>query len=240
MHKQNNVQIGTDLEGYVEKPQGKGPFPGVIVVMEAYGITGHIQGVCKRLAKAGFAALAPDHFHGEVIPYGTELPKIIAKISSLKDAQLVKEVEQSLDWFDEQSDVKQGAHGIIGFCMGGRLAFLSNCRLPGRLQAAVSFYGGSIAPGTDPDRMGRTPPIGEAVKMQAPLFLGYGADDQGIPGDEHARIAKTLTDLKKRYVLSVYPGAGHAFLCEERQNYAPEVEPIAWREAIEFLHTNLG
>jgi|SRR6185312_4050284 len=239
MHKQNNVQIATDLEGYVERPSRNGPFPGVVVIMEAYGITGHIHNVCKRLAKAGFVALAPDHFHGDVIPY-SDSAAAMAKIATLKDDQLVKEVGQCLDWFDKQSDVKNGAHGIIGFCMGGRLAFLSNCRLPARLQASVSFYGGAIAPGVNPDRFGRTPPIGEAEKMQAPMFLGYGADDQGIPGDEHARIAKTLTDLKKRYVLSVYPGAGHAFLCEERQAYAAAAEPIAWRESIEFLNANLG
>lgn len=240
MHKQNNVQIASDLEGYVERPQGNGPFPGVLVIMEAFGVTGHIHNVCKRLAKAGFVALAPDHFHGEVIPYDSQMDKILDKLKSLKDEQLVKEVGQSLDWFDQQKDVKKGAHGIIGFCMGGRLAFLSNCRFPSRLQASVSFYGGAIAPGVSPDRFGRTPPIGEAEKMQAPMFLGYGANDQGIPGDEHARIAKTLTDLKKRYVLSVYPGAGHAFLCEERKDYAPAVEPIAWRESIEFLKANLG
>lgn len=239
MHKQNNTQIAADLEGYAERPEGKGPFPGVVVIMEAYGITGHIHNVCKRLVKAGFVALAPDHFHGDVITY-TDSPAAMAKISTLKDDQLVKEVGQCLDWFDKQADVKKGAHAIIGFCMGGRLAFLSNCRLPTRLQASVGFYGGAIAPGVNPDRFGRIPPIGEAEKMQAPIFLGYGADDQGIPGDEHARIAKTLTDLKKRYVLSVYPGAGHAFLCEERPAYAPKVEPIAWREAIGFLHANLG
>src|SRR6185437_15952395 len=152
MHKQNNVEIGPGLEGYVERPDGKGPFAGVIVIMEAYGITGHIHNVCRRLARAGFLALAPDHFHGEVIPYGTELPKIIAKIASLKDEQLVEEVGRCLDWFDEQADVRKDSHGIIGFCMGGRLAFLCNCRLPGRLQAAVSFYGGAIAPGVSPDR----------------------------------------------------------------------------------------
>jgi len=212
VHKQNNTQIGTGLEGYVERPAGSGAFPGIVVIMEAYGLTGHIQGVCKRLAAAGFVALAPDHFHGEIIPY-SDPPAAMAKIPTLKDEQLLKEVGQCLDWFDQRSDVKRGAHGIIGFCLGGRLAFLSNCRLPGRLQAAVSFYGGAIAPGVDSDRFGRTPPIGEAGTMQAPMFLGYGADDQGIPGDEHARIAKILTDLKKRYVLSVYPGAGHAFLC---------------------------
>jgi len=240
MHKQNNVEIGAGLEGYVARPEGRGPFPAVVVIMEAFGITGHIQNACKRLAQAGFVALAPDHFHGEVIPYNSEMPTIIAKISSLKDDVLVQEVGQCLDWFDAQADVKRGAHGIIGFCMGGRLAFLSNCRLPGRLQSALSFYGGAISPGIDPDRFGRTPPIGEAANMQAPIFLGYGADDQGIPGEEHARIAKALTDAKKRYVLSVYPGAGHAFLCEERPAYAPAVEPIAWREAIEFLQATLG
>ena len=149
-------------------------------------------------------------------------------------------MSQCLDWLDQQADVTRGAHGIIGFCMGGRLAFLSNCRFPGRLQAAVSFYGGAIAPGVSPDRLGRIPPIGEAEKMQGPMFLGYGAEDQGITGEEHARIAKTLTDLRKRYVLSVYPGAGHAFLCEERPAYAPKVEPIAWRDSIEFLKANLG
>jgi carboxymethylenebutenolidase len=239
VHKQNNVEIASGLEGYVERPQSTGPFPGMVVIMEAYGVTGHIHNVCKRLAAAGFVALAPDHFHGDVIPYNNS-QSAMTKISTLKDDQLVKEVGQCLDWFDKQTDMKKGAHGIIGFCMGGRLAFLSNCRFPTRLHASVSFYGGAIAPGVSPDRFGRIPPIGEAEKMQAPMFLGYGADDQGIPGDEHARITKTLTDLKKRYVLSVYPGAGHAFLCEERPAYAPKVEPIAWHEAIEFLQANLG
>jgi carboxymethylenebutenolidase len=207
--------------------------------MEAYGLTGHIQNACKRLAEAGFVALAPDHFHGDIVPYA-DSAAAMAKISGLKDETLVKEVAQCLDWFGTQANVKHGAHGIIGFCMGGRLAFLSNCCLPTRLQAAVSFYGGAIAPGADPDRFGRTPPISETARMKAPIFLGYGADDQGITGEEHARIAKALSDAKQRYVLSVYPGAGHAFLCEERANYAPAVAEQAWPDAIAFLKTHLG
>jgi len=239
MHPQNNLEIAPGLEGYVARPEGAGPSPGVVVIMEAFGLTGHIQNACKRLAEAGFVALAPDHFHGEIIAYA-DSAVAMAKIPTLKDEALVQEVGQCLDWFDKQADVRRGAHGIIGFCLGGRLAFLSSCRLPARLQAVVSFYGGSIAPGTDPDRYGRTPPIGETAKMQAPLFLGYGADDQGITGEEHARIAKTLTETKRRYVLSVYPGAGHAFLCEERPNYAPVVAKQAWPDAIAFLKTHLG
>src|SRR5690348_1214974 len=113
MHEQNNTQIASDLEGYAERPKGKGPFPGVVVIMEAYGITGHIHNACKRLADAGFVALAPDHFHGEVIPYA-DSQAAMAKIATLKDDQLVKEVGQCLDWFDRQAGLKHDAHGIIG------------------------------------------------------------------------------------------------------------------------------
>ena len=205
--------------------------------MEAYGLTGHVRGVCERLAKAGVVALAPDHFHGEIIPY-TDAPVAIAKIGTLKDEVLLREVGASLDWLEAQTDVRRGRLGIIGFCMGGRLAFLSNCRHAARLRAAVAFYGGGIAP-PGPDRFGRTPPIGAVADMQAPVFLGYGADDSGILPAEHARIAETLSAAKKRYTLAVYPGAGHAFLCEERANYAPVAAELAWRESIDFLTANL-
>ncbi len=240
MHKQNNVAIKPGLEGFVARPAGTGPFPGVVVLMEAYGITGHIQGVCTRLAKAGFVALAPDLFHGEIVPYN-DMQAAIAKIGTLKDEVMVSEVAASLDWL-ASNGTRADRNGVIGFCMGGRLAFLSGCRLPERLQAVVSFYGGAIAPDDDlakPDRFGRTPPLGQAGNLKAPLFLGYGADDQGIGPAEHARIVSRLTGGKQRYVLSVYPGAGHAFLCEERPAYAPAVVDGAWRDAIDFLSINL-
>jgi carboxymethylenebutenolidase len=164
----------------------------------------------------------------------------MAKIPTLKDAILLDEIGASLDWLDADNG-KAGRNGIIGFCMGGRLAFLANCRLPGRLQAAVGFYGGGIAPeGSGPDKFGRTPPIGEAGSMQAPIYLGYGADDQGIPPAEHARVASVLSTAKKRYSLAVYPGAGHAFLCEERANYAPAAAALAWRDILDFLAAQLA
>ena len=237
MSNSTNTQISNTLKGYVAHPQGHGRFPGLVVMMEAYGITGHIRGVCDRLAKAGFVTLAPDIFHGEVISY-TDMNKVMSKIPTLRDDQILNEIGQTLDWLAAHKNVESKRLGIIGFCMGGRFAFLANCRLSDRLNAAVGFYGGGIAP-AGPDRFGRTPPIGEAANMQAPIFLGYGADDQGIPPVEHARIAETLSAAKKRYTLAVYPGAGHAFLCEERANYAPKAAEQAWPEIIAFLHANL-
>ncbi|MGA9854129.1 MAG: dienelactone hydrolase family protein [Gammaproteobacteria bacterium] len=233
-----NTQISKTLQGYAAFPQAHGRFPGVVVMMEAFGITGHIRGVCQRLAKAGWVALAPDIFHGEVMSY-TDTDKIMAKLPTLRDDVILNEIGQSLDWLAAHKNVKSESLGIIGFCMGGRLAFLANCRFPERLKAAVGFYGGGIAP-SGPDRFGRTPPIIEADKMQAPILLGYGADDQGIPPAEHARIAETLSAGKKRYSLAVYPGAGHGFLCEERASYAPQAAEQAWPEIIGFLKTNLS
>jgi len=240
MNAQNNVEIKPGLEGYAAIPTGRGPFPGVLVFMEAYGITGHIRGVCDRLADAGIGALALDFFHGELIPYA-DAQAAMAKIATLKDEVLLQESAAGLDWLAAQEKVQSDALGVMGFCMGGRLAFLANCRLAARLQAAVAFYGGGIAPeAAGPDRYGRTPPIGETGSMQAPLFLGYGADDQGITAAEHARVVSALSAAKKRYVLSVYPGAGHAFLCEERANYAPAAATLAWRDALDFLAVQLG
>lgn len=239
MTNPTNTQISKTLAGYTARPGGKGPFPGMVVMMEAYGITGHIRGVCERLAAAGFFAVAPDIFHGEVISY-TDTNRVMAKIPTLSDEQILKEIGETLDWLSSQKNVHKDRLGIIGFCMGGRHAFYANCRYPERLKVTVGFYGGGIAAEGPKDRFGRTPPIAEADKMQAPIFLGYGADDQGIPPAEHARIAEKLSSLKKRYTLAVYPGAGHAFLCEERANYAPAVAARAWPEAIEFLHTELA
>jgi carboxymethylenebutenolidase len=234
----SNIQISKTLNGYVAHPQSHGRFSGVVVMMEAYGITGHIRGVCERLAKSGFVALAPDIFHGEVISYA-DTEKVMSKIPTLRDDQILSEVSQTLDWLSAHKSVDPKRLGIIGFCMGGRLAFLANCKLADRIKAAVGYYSGGISP-QGPDRFGRTPPIGEADKMLAPILLGYGADDQSIPPAEHARIAETLSAAKKRYSLAVYPGAGHAFLCEERANFAPKAAAQAWPEITAFLQANLA
>jgi len=238
MHQQNNVEIKPGLEGYAAIPTGTGPFPGVLVFMEVYGITGHIRSACERLGGAGIAALAPDFFHGELIAYA-DAQAATAKIVTLKDEVLLRESGAALDWLASQPRVRANALGVIGLCMGGRLAYLCNCRFPERLKVAVAFYGGGIAPEGGTDRFGRTPPIGETAAMQAPLFLGYGADDPGITPAEHARVASALSAAKKRYALNVYPGAGHAFLCEERSNYAPAAAAPAWQDSINFLKANL-
>jgi carboxymethylenebutenolidase len=229
-----NVSISPSLSGWYAAPAGGARGPGVVVLMEAYGITAHIRGVCERLAAAGFPALAPDLYHGKLIGYD-DMQSAIAAIRELDDGKIIGEIGESLDWLDRQPAVLAGKAAVFGFCMGGRLAFLSGCRHAARLGALVSFYGGSIAPEGEKDRLGRNPPIGEAAALKAPLLLTYGGADQGIPPAEHARLAARLGELGKRYVLSVYPGAGHGFCCEERPAYAQVAADAAFAEAFDFL-----
>lgn len=233
-----NVTLTESLAGYIARPQGRGPFPAIVVLMEAYGITRHIQGVCERLAAAGYVALAPDIYHGEVFDYGNMDP-VLAKIRTVDDATVMTEIATSLDWLGEQPEVAGDRSGIIGFCMGGRLAYLANIRHAARIAATAAFYGGGIAP-EGADRFGRTPPVGETGGMQHPIFLGYGTEDASIPAAEHGRVAETLSTHKKRYTLAVYPDAGHGFLCEERASYAPAVAAVAWQEVLGFFALCLG
>lgn len=234
-----DIACSDTLSACIARPAGPGPHPGVIVLMEAFGLTAHVRGVCARLAAAGYVALAPDHYHGETFGYG-DMEPVLAKLRSIDDATVVDEIGAALDTLTAQPGVDATRVAVIGFCMGGRLAFLAGCRLASRFHAVASFYGGAIAPGETPDRFGRTPPIGESEALQAPLLLVYGAEDSGIPPAEHARVAEQLSSQKKRYALSVYPGAGHGFCCEDRPSYAPAATKAAFAEADAFFRAAFG
>jgi carboxymethylenebutenolidase len=235
--QKTNLSIDEHLNGYVARPSGTGPFPGIVVLMEAFGLKHHIQRACDRLAHAGFVAVAPDIYHGVSFEY-TDMDKVLNHIRTVDDNRVMDETATTFDWLTGQSSVDAANLGVVGFCTGGRLAFLAATRFPERLRAAVCFYGGSIAPDEE-DRFDRTPPIIDADRIKSALFLGYGAEDKSIGAMEHARIARTLSDLNKRYTMAVYPAAGHAFLCEERQSFAPKAAARAWQEAVDFLNREL-
>lgn len=234
MIEPGSVGIRGKLQGYYAPAASK---QAVVVLMEAFGLTPHIERVCQRLATAGFNALAPDIYHGEQYAYA-DMDRAIARLRTLDDAQVMDEVAASLDWLAQSSGATQLA--VEGFCMGGRLAFLAGCRHAARLRAVVSFYGSGIAPDGDKDRLGRTAPASLADALTAPVLLIHAGRDPSIPPAEHARLAQRLGELDKRYRLSLYPGVAHGFCCEDRQAYAPQAAEAAHAEAIGFLQTALS
>ena len=225
-----SLSIARGVSGYLAKPTGV-PGIGVVVMMEAYGLNAFVKGVCERFARAGYMALAPDLYHGDRFEY-TDREHAIARANDVDDDVAMREVGAALDVLVAQG-ARDGRLAVIGFCMGGRLAFLANAVHGARLAASVSFYGGGIAPAVP--RGKRKPLLDRIDDLSAPQLLIYGGRDGSIASDEHARIAKALSDANKRYTLAVLPDAPHAFATFDRESYHPAAAEAAWRIAFAFF-----
>lgn len=229
------VQTGGGKRAYYAVPSGSGPFPGVLVFQEAFGVNGYVQSEARRLADHGYAAIAPDLFEGQVIDYA-DRDAIYPKLQSLTDEGMLAHVRAAASFVAARAEVKKSGYGTVGFCMGGRLAVLSSIELGEQVAAAASFYGGNIAPR---EQRLFVPLLNRLADVRAELLLLYGAEDQSILPDEHARVAEALSANKKRYTLSVYPGAGHAFASRDRESYNASVAESAWTETLALFERAL-
>jgi carboxymethylenebutenolidase len=230
-HMQIKTPDGT-MPAYVAEPTAAGRHPAVIVVMEAFGLNGHIEDVTRRIAAEGYVAVAPDMYWRSLpdnkVGYG-ELPKAIGLMQKLKDESIVSDVRAALDFLGAKANVNAAKIGITGFCMGGRIAFLTACELPDRIAAAAPFYGGGIA-GL----------LGKADKIKAPLYLFFGERDGFIPQDQVKAVEAKLSELKKSYKLENYAGADHGFFCNDRPSYNEKAAADAWTKLKAFFKQNLG
>ncbi len=212
------------MPAYVCRPAEGGPHPAVIVVMEAFGLNAHIKDVAERLAREGYASIAPDFFYrfgSPVVPY-EDVPRALAYIQQFDDAALMAEMGVVIQHLKGRADVRGARIGIIGFCVGGRIAFLTACRHPAAIKAAIPFYGGGIAADTP------TAPLHDAPRIQCPILCFFGEADRMIPMEQVRRLDDTLKRLKKTAEIKVYPGAGHGFFCNDRSSYHPEAAENAW------------
>lgn len=225
-----SIPLTESVSGYLAKPNGV-PGIGVVVLMEAFGLNAFVKGVCERFARAGYLAIAPDLYHGETFDYG-DREHAIARLGRVDDDVAMREVGLALDALIAHG-AREGRLAVIGFCMGGRLAFLANAVHGNRLAAAVSMYGGGIAPAVP--RGSRKPLVDRAADLGAPQLLIYGARDASIASDEHARIVKALSDANKRYTLAVLPDAPHAFATFDRDSYHESAAEAAWRMTFGFF-----
>jgi carboxymethylenebutenolidase len=232
---------GGSMPGALYRPAGEGPHPGVLVLMESFGLTAHIRGVAARLAGAGYLALAPDLYYRErerVVPYDrpehavNKLMRTIAlsaaRDEAAKDERVTADMRAALMALASDPGTAGKRTGVVGFCMGGRLAFLLACRAPERVGAFVSFYGGRIVPIVE-----------EARALQAPALLLFAAEDESTPYDHVDRIRAELLYRQKLHEIHVYPGAGQGFFCDERPGFAPEASADAWQRTLDWLGKHL-
>ena len=209
----------------------------VIVIQEAFGVNDHIQDVTRRFADAGYAAVAPAIFHragGGTADY-KDFPEVMRLFSGLTDEGLLTDIDACLAHLSglgySASDT-----GIVGFCFGGRVAFLAAVRR--ELGAAVAFYpGGLVEPGPLPFPA----LVEEAGSLRTPWLGLFGADDPSIPSDQVNRLRDALAGATGAdHDIEVFTGAGHAFHCDARpEMYRPDAAQAGWKRALDWLEAHL-
>lgn len=233
----STIQLDTpegNMDAYEARPKDGGTRPAIIVLMEAFGVNGHIKDVTERIAREGYIAIAPDLYHREperVVAY-KEMQKAIGIMNRLQDAKVMEDVGAVLSHLKSRNYVKAGAIGVTGFCMGGRFTYLSAAHHNKDVKAAVSFYGGGIP-------MGNPSPLARTGEIGCPIYLFFGAKDPLIPQDHVAQVNKALTDKGKSFMMKVYPEAGHGFFCNERESYHADSAKDAWDKFKSFFTQNL-
>ncbi len=230
---------GYALPAYVARPSGRGRHAAVIVVNEIFGIHDYIKDVCRRFAREGFVAIAPDYFDraGDPAPL-TDFNAILPIVATATHPQVMGDTEGTIAWLTSQAFVKADAIGITGFCWGGSVVWMAAAQCP-QVKAGVAWYGRLVHPapgswGADEDRPW---PYDIAATIHAPVLGLYAENDQGIPlaSVEQMRAALNAADNPAGSEIIVYPGVGHGFHADYRQSYNAEAAADGWRRCLAWF-----
>jgi carboxymethylenebutenolidase len=221
-----------ELPGYQAMPARGAAFPVILVVQEIFGVNEHIQDVCRRLAKLGYLAIAPELFwrQGDVSKM-QDYREISEKVASkVGDAQVLADLDATADYTGAgRGDL--GRLGITGFCWGGRIAWLYAAHTA-RLRAAVAWYGRLTG---ERDELRPWHPVDVAGKLCCPVLGLYGAQDQAIPLETVEQMRTAIAAAKKNAEIIVYPEAGHAFHADYRPSYNQNAARDAWQRMREWF-----
>lgn len=230
-HEFNTVKVadGTEIDLYTAFPEGQGSFPALIVIQEAYGVNQHIKNVCEKFCKEGYAVVAPDIFHRTArkldAPYG-DFQAVMPHYQAVTNEGLAADLKATYDFLQQQDNVVKDKAGCVGYCLGGRVAFLANAVLP--LSAAVSYYGGGLDQLTD-----------KAKDLHGDHLFFWGGKDQHITPDKVDAIVNAVKDAGKNYTSVFISYADHAFSCDDRPNYHPQAAKEAWAHTLAFFESRL-
>jgi carboxymethylenebutenolidase len=213
----------------VAVPEGD-PRGGVVVIQEAFGLTGHIERVAMALADAGYLAVAPALFHRSGAPiFGYEdFAELGPVIMAMTADGIATDVDAALGALTERG-VGTAHQGIIGFCMGGSVACATAARL--ELGAAVTFYGGGVTTG----RFGLPALVDVAPALRTPWLGLYGDLDAHIPVEEVEQLRAAATTAAVPTEIVRYAEADHGFHCDERAAFHPASSSDAWARTLAFL-----
>jgi carboxymethylenebutenolidase len=234
---------GFALPIYVARPAGDGPWPVVIVVSEIFGVHEYIRDVCRRLAKSGYAAIAPAFFARVEDPAPlSDMARIREIVNAADYEQVMGDVAGALDWASQQLWANADKVGITGWCWGGKVVWQACARFS-VLDAGVAWYGRLALPGgatREQVDMGRPWPVHLAANLKCPVLGLYGEADQGIPllSVEDMRSALQRAGQTDSQIV-VYPGAPHGFHADYRDSYRAADAADGWAKLLAFFEPRL-
>jgi carboxymethylenebutenolidase len=208
-------------------------FPVVLVVQEIFGVHEHIKDVCRRLAKLGYLAVAPELYarQGDVSKL-KDIREIISKVvSKVPDDQVMSDLDATVAWAKKSSNGDAARLAVTGFCWGGRVVWLYAAHSPD-LKAGVAWYGRLVG---DTDKLHPKNPINLAAALKAPVLGLYGGKDQGIPVETVEQMRKALKAADKPGEIIVYPDAPHGFNADYRPSYHKESAEDGWKRMLAWF-----
>jgi len=212
------------VQGMLYAPAGKGPFPGIVVIHEFWGLNDWVKEQASKLADQGYAALALDLYRGKVATTPEEAHELMRGVPEDRAA---RDLHAAVEFLKSQKNVKKDRIGSIGWCMGGGYSLDLALQEP-MLRAAVIHYG-HLA--TDPEQQ---------KKINAAILGVFGGQDRGIAVEDVKKFEQTLKQLGKKVEIVIYPDAGHAFENpNNKAGYRPEDAADAWKRTVDFLARTL-
>lgn len=229
------VQDG-EIPAYRAMPATGANFPIVLVVQEIFGVHEHIQDICRRFAKLGYCAIAPEMFarQGDVSKL-SDIQEIITKVvSKVPDAQVMSDLDATVAWAGKSSKGNIDKLGITGFCWGGRIVWLYSAYNL-KVKAGVAWYGRLVSPSTE-----LTPkhPIDIAANLKVPVLGLYGAKDDGIPNETVEQMRKALKGGRSGSQIILYPNTPHGFNADYRPTYRKKEAEDGWKRLQAWFKKN--
>jgi carboxymethylenebutenolidase len=225
-----------DIPGYCAAPANGSGFPLVLVVQEIFGVHEHIRDVCRRFAKLGYVAIAPEMYHrqGDVSKIAT-IPEILPIVAKVPDAQVMSDLDATVKYAAGTGKANVEKLAVTGFCWGGRITWLYAAHNP-KVKAGGAWYGRITGPKTENNPMH---PLDVAAKINGQVLGLYGAADSGIPNDTVDAMRKALEAAGKFASITNYPDTPHAFHADYRPSYRKSQAEDAWAKLTAHFATHL-
>jgi carboxymethylenebutenolidase len=221
------------MPAYGAMPAQGGPFPTVLVVQEVFGVHEHIKDLCRRFAKVGYYAIAPELYSRQGNPAAiSDVQELIKTIvSKVPDAQVMSDLDAAAAYAKSTGKADTARLAVTGFCWGGRIVWLYAAHNP-QLKAAVAWYGSIDRPRTE---LQPKYPIDLAADLKAPVLGLYGAADTGIPVESVERMRAACKAANKTCEIVVYPDTPHGFNADYRPSYRAEQAKEGWTKMLAWF-----